>query len=149
MDPILAVLLSWQFVLFGLAIATVMYVLRIVVEYVATLVKKSLANSQLWNDLLLPILPVIIGALSSYFFKVFPYPGFPPGPGGVIPTGDRIIFGLVAGLLSGLMYRVIKSLLYQKIAGLAQGLQGVVGQPGVPAPPVIVPAEQLPPRGSL
>lgn len=144
MDPILAVLLSWQFVLFGLAIATVMYVLRIIVEYVATLVKKSLANSQLWNDLLLPILPVIIGGLASYVLKVFPYPSFPAGPGGVIPTGDRLIFGLVAGLLSGLMYRVIKSLLYQKMVGLAQGIQGTVQQPGI-----TVPAEQLPPRGSL
>lgn len=147
MDPILAVLLSWQFVLFGLAIATVMYVLRIVVEYGATLVKKSLANSQLWNDLLLPILPVIIGALASYVLKVFPYPGFPAGPGGVIPTGDRLIFGLVAGLLSGLMYRVIKSLLYQKIVDMAQGLQGATPQTGI-VPPT-VPAEQLPPRGSL
>lgn len=149
MDPILAVLLSWQFVLFGLAIATVMYILRTVLEYVFTLTKKSLANSQLWNDLLLPLLPVIIGAASSYFLKVFPYPGFTPGPGGIIPVGDRIIFGLVAGLLSGLMYRVIKSLLYQKMIGIAQDLQGV----SVPSPPpsvgITISTNQLPPRGSL
>jgi hypothetical protein len=66
-------------------------------------------ESKLWNDLLLPILPVIIGASGGYLFKTYPYPN------GLITDGDRIVFGLVAGLLSTLLYRVVKALMFQKI----------------------------------
>jgi uncharacterized membrane protein YedE/YeeE len=108
MDPILDILLSWQFILFGLAVAGVMYVLRILVEYFMQLAKKIPLKSKLWNEVLLPILPVIIGALGAVHFKSFPYPD------SLVTRGDRIIFGLVAGLLSTLLYRVVKALLSQR-----------------------------------
>jgi hypothetical protein len=151
MDPILQVLLSWQFILFGLAVAAVMYVLRIVVEYFMVLAKQNPAASPLWNDLLLPILPVILGASAGYFFKLFPYPWFANGPRGYVVVGDRVIFGLVAGLLSTLMYRVIKSLLYQKIAGYAQSLQSPSGT-GIGIMSIqkeTIPTGQISPRGTL
>ena len=149
MDPILQVLLSWRFVMFGLAIAAIMYVLRTVLEYVVGLCHGSLANSKFWNDLLLPILPVFMGAASAYLLRLFPYPGFTPDANGHILLGDRIIFGLVAGLLSTLMYRVIKALLYQKLVGYAQSLPGApIAPPPPPANP-IVSDPSLPPRGSL
>jgi hypothetical protein len=44
MDPILQVLLSWQFVLFGLAIAAIIYVVRLIVEYTASALKKDLSG---------------------------------------------------------------------------------------------------------
>jgi uncharacterized membrane protein YedE/YeeE len=108
MDPIIDILLSWQFILFGLAVAGVMYVLRILVEYFMQLAKKIPLKSKLWNEVLLPILPVIIGALGAVHFKSFPYPD------SLVTRGDRIIFGLVAGLLSTLLYRVVKALLSQR-----------------------------------
>lgn len=131
MDPILQVLLSWQFVLFSLAVAAVMYVFRIVGEYIMSLFKIDPKNPKWWNDLILPILPVFIGAFGALHINTFPYPD------GLTSHGDRLIFGLVAGLLSTLLYRVFKALLYQKLQGLVQALPGVVPA----APPVLGPTQ--------
>jgi hypothetical protein len=121
MDPILQVLFSWQFVLFSLAVATVVYVFRVIIEYIiSSWFKIDPKKPQWWNDLILPIAPVVTGVLGGMFFKSFPYPN------GLTTQGDRIVFGLVAGLLSTLVYRVFKSLLYQKIQGIVQLLPGAV-----------------------
>jgi hypothetical protein len=138
MDPILQVLLSWQFVLFSLAVAAVMYVFRIVVEYIFSFFKVDPKNPKWWNDLVLPILPVFIGAFGALHFQSFPYPD------GLTTHGDRLIFGLVAGLLSTLLYRVFKALLYQKIQGLVQALPGAVPMiPGMPVPQIPPPVTQV------
>jgi phosphoglycerol transferase MdoB-like AlkP superfamily enzyme len=108
MDPILTILLSWQFILFGLAVAGIVYVVRILVEYFIQLAKKDPKTSKFWSELVLPILPVVLGAVAAVKFKSFPYPD------GLVTRGDRIIFGLVAGLLSTLLYRVVKGLLNVK-----------------------------------
>jgi glucan phosphoethanolaminetransferase (alkaline phosphatase superfamily) len=153
MDPILQVLLSWQFVLFGLAVAAVMYVIRLIVEYIASVLKKDLSTSNLWNNLLLPILPVFFGVAAAIVLKKFPYPGFTPDIHGVVARGDRIIFGLVAGLFSTVMYRVIKSLLYQKLTSAVQNLTPTVVAPGTTTTITTttgqIPLNQLPPRGQV
>lgn len=149
MDPILQVLLSWQFVLFGLAVAFAVYVLRLIVEYLASVFKADLSTSKLWNDLVLPIAPILFGVLGAILFKTFPYPGFTADAHGVIARGDRIIFGLVSGGFSTMMYRVIKALLYQKLVGVAQNLTGG-GTNTTTAPPTEqIPAVHLPSRGQL
>lgn len=160
MDPILQVLLSWQFVLFSLAVAAVMYVIRIIVEFIFIEFKIDPKKPQWWNDLVMPILPVVIGCLGAIGVTSFPYPD------GLTTKGARIVFGLVAGLLSTLLYRVFKALLYQKIQDLVQALPGASGVspvPALPAPtPTVVPdptvvssplpdpsATNIPPRGTL
>jgi hypothetical protein len=149
MDPILQVLLSWQFVLFGLAVAMVMYVFRLIVEYLATVLKKDLTISKLWNELVLPVAPILLGALGAVLLKSFPYPGFTPDAHGIIARGDRIIFGLVAGGFSTIMYRVIKSLLYQKMVTVAQTLTGTATTVTTAVPTEQIPPVQLPPRGQV
>lgn len=149
MDPILQVLLSWQFVLFGLAVAFVIYVARIIAEYIATVLNKNLASSKLWNELVLPVTPIVLGVVGSILLKSFPYPGFTPDAHGVFARGDRIIFGLVAGGFSTIMYRVIKSLLYQKIVSAAQVLTGTVPMTINSLPTEQIPPVQLPPRGQV
>lgn len=149
MDPILQVLLSWQFVFFGLAVATVVYVLRLVVEYGASVAKKDLTASKLWNNLVLPLAPIVIGVVAAIVLKKFPYPGFTADASGVIQRGDRIIFGLVTGSLSTVMYRTIKSLFYQKIVGLAQNLNGNSTTVNVGVTTEQIPQEQLPSRGQV
>ena len=112
MEPILQMLLSWQFIVFGLAVAALIFVIRQSVEYTISNWLKPSKKSKIlkvWHDLILPILPVILGAISGFLFKTYPYPQ------GLSTTGGRVIFGLVAGLMSGLLYRVIKSLLFQKV----------------------------------
>jgi hypothetical protein len=150
MDPILQVLLSWQFVFFGLAVATVMYVFRLVVEYLASVAKKDLTTSNLWNHLVLPIAPIALGVLAAIYLKSFPYPGFMPDAHGVVMRGDRIIFGLVGGTFSTIMYRTIKALFYQKIVGFAQNLTGGTNTTvNIGVPTEQIPQEQLPSRGQV
>lgn len=108
MDPILEMFFSWQFIVFSLAVAAVIFVIRTVVEYFVQ--KSKPAVKKLWHDLFLPILPVFVGGFIGHFFKSYPYPN------DLTSDGNRIVFGVVAGLLSGLLYRVIKSLIMQKIS---------------------------------
>jgi len=109
MDPILQTLFSWQFLIFGIAVAAIMFVVRRTVEYGLANWTAASKESKLWNDLLLPILPVLLGAFGALIFKNYPYPD------GLTTGSSRFIFGLVAGLLSTLFYRVIKALMFQRI----------------------------------
>lgn len=112
MDSILQMLLSWQFIVFGLAVAAIIFVLRQSIEYALNHWLKINVKSKkykIWSDLILPILPVLIGGLGGFIIKNYPYPS------GLASISGRIAFGLVAGLMSGLLYRVIKSLLFSKI----------------------------------
>jgi len=137
MDTLLQTLLSWQFMLFSLSIAAAVYVLRTMAEYAMTKWQFAAKESGLWNNLLLPILPVFLGGASGVLFKTFPYPD------GLTTTSSRLIFGIVAGLLSGLLYRVIKSLLFQKIQDVTNVVTPVV------APPVVTVATPVPPENAL
>lgn len=137
MDPILQVLLSWQFILFGLAVAAVVYVLRLIVEYVFSVLKKDLTQSNLWNKLILPIAPIMFGVAIAILIKKFPYPGFTPDVHGVVVRGDRIIFGLVAGSLSTILQSVVTSLLGQKITSTIQGLISSVSSTSTATPTTV------------
>lgn len=103
---ILTVFLSWQFLIFCLAAFGITFVIRTIVEYI---IKRIIKESSLWNDMVLPILPIIVGTLMGYFMTTFSYPE------GLGTKDSRIIFGLVAGLLSTLLYRMIKTLIVKKI----------------------------------
>lgn len=149
MDPILQVLLSWQFVLYGLAVAMIMYILRQVVEYLAEVLHWDLASSKLWNELVLPLAPILLGVVGVLILKKFPYPGFAPDANGIVPRGERIIFGLVSGGFSTIMYRVIKSLLYQKAIGIAQGLNTPNTTVNITTNSEQIPPSQLPSRGQV
>ena len=108
MESMLQTLLSWQFVVFGLCVAAVMFAIRKAVEYVL-FTWKGKKNSKIWSDLLLPILPLFVGTLGAYAITSYPYPEE------LSTNGGRAAFGLVAGLMSGLFYRIVKALLLQKL----------------------------------
>lgn len=109
MDTIFQALFSWQFLLFCLAIAAVLFIIRRVFEYVMETRHVGASESKLWKELILPILPVVLGPTAAYFAQQYPYPA------GLNSGSARVAFGLVAGLLSGLVYRVLKSALGYKI----------------------------------
>lgn len=111
MDAILQIFINWQFLMFGMAIAAVVYVFRKIMEFFISSIStnKTIWLWKFWNELLLPIAPVVFGVVSALCFKTYPYPD------GLTTEGDRIIFGLVAGLLSTLFYRIVKAMLVQKI----------------------------------
>jgi hypothetical protein len=106
------VLLSWQFLFFSLVIAAITFVTRKIVEYFLDKPEVPASKTaKLWTELLLPIGPVCTGGLVGYFFKQFQYPD------NLTTATDRVFFGLIAGLLSGLIYRVIKGMLKSKLPG--------------------------------
>lgn len=107
MDP-LSTLLSLSFIIFSLLISAIMFIFRIIFEYIF----KSLVNNKLWEDVVLPILPVLIGFGLAFIAKAYPYGA------SFTTTSGRLAFGAVAGLLSGLLYRFVKALIQQKISSL-------------------------------
>lgn len=114
MDTIFQALFSWQFLLFCLAIAAVIFVIRKISEYILVNWRVTAKDSKLWRELILPILPVFIGPAVSIVAEQYPYPN------GLSSHSARLAFGLVAGLLSGLVYRVLKSLLSYKAENPAE-----------------------------
>lgn len=105
MDPFLG-FFTWQFILFCLFISGITFVLRTFVEFF----EKDMKDLKMWNELILPIFPVIVGGLIAIFVSMYPYPD------GFGSNTARLIFGSVAGLLSTLVFRVIKSTLNAKIS---------------------------------
>jgi hypothetical protein len=109
MDTVFQALLSWQLLLACLAIAAATFVFRKVIEYLMETHLNFQKSSKLWTDLVLPIFPMTFGCLSALFAKGLPFPD------GITTGSARFACGLVAGLLSGLVYRVIKSFLASKV----------------------------------
>ena len=133
MDAVLQALLSWQFVLFCLAISAIVFVVRKFVEYAMENWASVAKESKLWKELILPILPIMLGTVCALLAKRYPYPD------GLTTISARMAFGLVAGLLSGLVYRVVKGTLTSKLSGLISslGIGNSSSAPSVPASPAV------------
>ena len=116
MDTALQAILSWQFVLFSLSIATITYVIRIVVDYCLKAKNIDPKRCIIWTDLFLPLMPVFLGSLAGYIAKQYPYPV------DISSVSGRLAFGLCAGMISGLIWRVVKSMLVMKIGPVAEKL---------------------------
>ncbi|MCZ2224563.1 MAG: hypothetical protein LC122_13140 [Chitinophagales bacterium] len=108
----LAILFSWQFVLLCLGISAVVYIIRLVVEYLLQTFHKK--ESKLWVAVILPALPIFVGLFFGLKINSYPYPE------GVSTLGAHSIFGLVAGLLSGLVYKIVKELISSKSQNMGQ-----------------------------
>lgn len=133
MDPL--AFLTWQFVMFALFVATLMYILRTVLEYFFP----KLTTAKIWNSLLLMILPVLIGGFLGWFLNAYPYAT------GLTTKMDHLAYGSVAGLLSTIIFKVVKELLGSKISQAITGVMGVVSNvTGAPAPVVYGPPQPPP-----
>lgn len=110
MDKIFDTLLTWQFLLFCLGIAAITSFVRNFIDY--NLNKYKFAKyKKLFYDVILPSFPIGAGTLIAYLATKYPYPPEVTGASG------RIFFGMVAGLFSGFVYRLFKSLLLSNIKG--------------------------------
>jgi hypothetical protein len=114
MDPILQVFLSWQFIIFAVAIMAVVHVIRMFAEYGLSNWKPLMKESKLWNDLIMPILPIVVGVLGALVIKSYPYPN------NLTATGSRFIFGLGAGMLASTLFRFVMASINQKIHTIIQ-----------------------------
>lgn len=105
MDNALTALFSWQFLLFSLGIFTAMWIIRTVVEY---FIPKSV-GSKLWEKLILPIAPPLMGGIIALFAVKYAYPDE------LTSVLARVFFGSVAGNFSGTVYQICKGMLKSKL----------------------------------
>lgn len=113
MDTALQALLSWQFILFCLAVTSFTYVVRVIVDYILNAKGIVPKDCHLWSELILPILPVFVGSIGSLVSKQYHFPL------DISSASGRLAFGLCAGLLSGFIWRIVKATLSSKL-GLFQ-----------------------------
>ncbi len=113
MDDILKVLFGLPFIFFCLAISAVTVVLRKVIEYILENPRVPTSkNSKIWKELVLPIAPVVIGPVWAFLAPTYPFSEH-------LTTGNaRVIIGLVAGLFSGLVYRVVKAFVVKDVPAI-------------------------------
>lgn len=90
------------FIIFCLAIYAVSFSLRKILEVAFS--KWNLAGRYFWREAALVALPVLVGLVIGAFLKTFPYPE------GFTGRGSHMLYGLVCGLSSSLVYRVVTSL---------------------------------------
>ena len=112
MNDLLSVFLTWNFIIFSLSIAGITFVTRKIVEY--CLEKGTPDNvhptkATIWTELMVPILPLLLGGLGGFMISGYSYPE------GIVSSSSRTGWGLVAGMFSGLLYKIIKGLLVQKL----------------------------------
>ena len=112
MDNALQILLSYQFLLYCLAITALTYVITIVVNYGFSVKGYIAKQNHLWTELILPILPVVLGSAGALITTQYPFPAE------ITSESGRFAFGLVAGLLSGFAWRWVKSMINNKIKAL-------------------------------
>lgn len=109
MNEFLSIFLTWQFVLLALGISAITYVIRTIIEYCVLNNPKMPGNSasRFWRDFVLVLLPVALGMIFPLVGKSFPYPQI------IHEAYSRFLFGSTAGLLSPILYRVIKAMLWR------------------------------------
>jgi hypothetical protein len=105
MDPILSVFLSWQFIMFSLGIYVITWMMRTLLEYRFP----KVITSKFYSEIVLPFTPVLVGAVVAFFATQYAYPA------GISFLSGRLVFGATTGMFSGLIFRVIKSMLKSKL----------------------------------
>ncbi len=105
MDGVLLALFTWQFILFCLAVFGLTFLFRKIGEYLFANVGFLTKESKIWRDLILPVLPIVVGIVFALIAKSYPYPI------DMHASSARMAWGLSGGLLSGLGYRIINSFL--------------------------------------
>jgi uncharacterized protein YacL len=95
-----------EFLLLSLAIAIITEFIRRIVDHTLNFFNKN-KDSKFWRDVVLPSLPIIIGLLFAYFAIKYPYPQ------GLDITSGRFVYCAVAGAASGIIYRIVKSIIFK------------------------------------
>lgn len=110
-DTVFKAIISWQFILFCLGIAAITFVFKKGVEFFVLDNPKmpGTRTSKFWGEFILPIFPIVSGSLVGLFAPKYPFPEY------LHATSGRVIFGLVAGMLSSTIYRMMNAFLKSKL----------------------------------
>ena len=95
MKDLYGIFLSWNFGLLACSVSIIMYVIKLNISYFIN----KLNSIQFYQKIVLPLLPLILGAIIAII------PGF-PFPPEIITISSKILLGIVAGSLSGLIYKL-------------------------------------------
>jgi hypothetical protein len=112
MNDSISTLLSWHFLLFCLSIYAIIFVFRTIIEYFFP----HFTEGHLWNNLILLVLPPVVGGVLAYYATQYAYPSQ------LSNLTNRLMFGGTAGLFSSFIYRVLKAQLKSTIQGYLTGI---------------------------
>jgi len=71
--------------------------------------KKDTKLNKVWEELLLPLMPMVFGGTAGWLISSYPYPEL------FTSTTAHVFFGIFCGLISGLTYRLVKQNIMKKI----------------------------------
>jgi len=145
---------NFQTVYFCLAIYVVTYLIRRVTEgtwgiVVQREVRKSSIPNRIWAEIVVPILPILVGGGLSFAAKTFVWPDF------TMKTKlARVIYGCICGLFSAFIYNRIRGWLKSKTditvgdASEPAGLTDPVLSGSTPPAPSPEPPKADPPKAA-
>lgn len=150
LDALFQAFFSPQFLFICLAVYVVTYVVRIGIRAVW----KGSNTNRLWNELVVPLLPVVLGGLLGLAAKTFVWPDLASKT-----VLGRVMYGAICGLFSAFIYGRVRSWLKSKPSAGADAkvdeqllpsipvtLSGTPAVPSTPPAPVVVPpAAAVPP----
>lgn len=105
MDEVILQFFSLPTLVLCLVVWCLVWFLRKVTEHFWTASK----TNKLWNSLGLPVLPLVTGGLIGLLAKQYPFPEI-----FAASMSGRVFFGVVCGLASAHIYRIIKKFLKSK-----------------------------------
>lgn len=110
LDALAEAILNPQFIYICLSVYVVTYFVRRLTEGICKIlvdsnkVKNTALALRIWSEILLPILPVLVGGLMGLMAKTFIWPEITNGT-----RSGRIIYGAVCGLFSAFIYNRIRA----------------------------------------
>jgi hypothetical protein len=108
----LSTFINWQTPVLCLGVYILVFVVRHVVD---TLLKiGGHPNNLVWREMILPIMPVLMGVAIVLVMPMFPYPK--PFDSS---TGSLIIYGMICGFFSSVVYRIFKAAIAKKWPSVA------------------------------
>lgn len=128
MNEFLSIFITWQFLVLCIGIAAVTFVIRTIIEFAILDNPHMPGNraSKFWREVVLVILPIVLGVVFAAVGKSFPYPAV------ISEAYSKFLFSASAGLLSPTLYRVIRALLWKNTTG-EQPMPPFQPIPGLPA----------------
>ena len=125
-------ILTWQTGVFTLAIFVFSFLLRRTAEVIFPTLRQDtpLSTAQrVWEELLLPSIPVFVGIAFGIAVKSWPYPAV------LVSRGSHVIYGAVCGFFSSYAYRVVKATITQKFSVDLPDIAGASPDMNLPKPP--------------
>ena len=106
MDDFISQFFTVNVIVFSLVIWVAVWVLRKVIE----LYFKKITSYESWRELFLPVLPVVVGGLLAVVAKQYPFPEL-----FAKSVSSRMFLGIVCGMFSGFVYKLIKKNFVEKL----------------------------------